>query len=57
MMADKPLLLLGFNRPDCVAQLVDALRIVKPMNVFIAMDGSVVAGIVYRYRNNLPPPE
>ncbi len=56
-MAAKPLLLLGFNRPDCVAQLVDALRIVKPMNVFIAMDGSVVAGIVYRYRNNLPPPE
>lgn len=34
-----PVLLLGFNRPDCVAQLVSALRIVKPKKLYIAIDG------------------
>jgi hypothetical protein len=37
--ADIPVLILGFNRPDRVRQLIERLRIVKPREVFFAVDG------------------
>ena len=37
--ADIPVLVLGFNRPDRVKQLIERLRIVKPNEIFFAVDG------------------
>lgn len=32
-------LLIGFNRPDCFRQLIEAVRSVKPSRVYVAIDG------------------
>lgn len=37
--ADIPVLVLGFNRPDRVRQLIERLRFVKPQQLFYAVDG------------------
>ena len=36
---DEPVLLIGFNRPDLLAGLIDSLRPVRPARVFVAIDG------------------
>jgi len=36
---DVPVLVLGFNRPDQVRQLIERLRTVKPERIFFAVDG------------------
>lgn len=36
---DTPILLIIFNRPDKVRQLIKALEVVKPTNVYISADG------------------
>ena len=35
----EPILILGFNRPDRVRELIDTLRPMRPTNVFLAVDG------------------
>ena len=35
----EPILILGFNRPDRVRELIDALRPKRPTQVFLAVDG------------------
>ncbi len=37
--ADISVLVLGFNRPDRVKQLIERLRIIKPREIFFAVDG------------------
>lgn len=37
--ADVPVLILGFNRPDRVRQLIERLRIIQPRKIFLAVDG------------------
>ena len=39
MSIDTPLLLIAWKRPDTLARLIDALRQVRPSNIFIAVDG------------------
>jgi hypothetical protein len=39
MMASPPVLLLGFNRPQKMAQLITALSVSKPSQVLIGVDG------------------
>ena len=39
MTAHPPVLLLGFNRPEKMAQLITALSVTKPNQVLIAVDG------------------
>jgi len=34
-----PILLILFNRPDCTAQVLDAVRSVQPKSLYIAIDG------------------
>jgi hypothetical protein len=34
-----PVLLMGFNRPELLAQVIDAVRTVQPDRVFLAVDG------------------
>jgi hypothetical protein len=38
-MFETPILLLIFNRPDTTAQVFEAIKIVKPKNLFLAADG------------------
>jgi hypothetical protein len=38
-MFDTPILILGFNRPDLFADLLDNLRDLSPTNIYIAVDG------------------
>lgn len=39
MAVDAPVLLLGFNRPDKMRQLIEALRTLAPQTVLLAVDG------------------
>ena len=34
-----PILILGYNRPDLMAGLLDHLREIRPLNVYVALDG------------------
>jgi hypothetical protein len=36
---DTPILLLPFNRPTIIAEVIDALRVVKPKRIFVVADG------------------
>ena len=38
-MLNVPILIIGFNRPELLADLVESLRAVKPKTLFIAIDG------------------
>ena len=38
-MFETPILILGFNRPDRVAELLDRIRQVRPTRLFLAVDG------------------
>lgn len=38
-VVDVPVLILGFNRPDRVSQLIERLRVVQPRRIFFAVDG------------------
>ena len=38
-VCDEPVLLIGFNRPDLLAGLIESLRAVRPSRVFVAIDG------------------
>lgn len=38
-MTDTPVLLVGFNRPDRMTELIDRLRGVRPAKVYVAVDG------------------
>lgn len=39
MAVTEPVLLMGFNRPDCMAASLERLRMVQPRTLFIAIDG------------------
>lgn len=39
MATDEPILLIAFNRPDDLAQLIDRLRAIEPVRMFVAVDG------------------
>jgi hypothetical protein len=39
MTASVPVLLMGFNRPELLARVIDRLREVRPTQVFMAVDG------------------
>lgn len=40
MTVSEPVLLMGFNRPELMAQVLDRLRQVEPTRLFIAVDGA-----------------
>lgn len=39
MTMDEPILIIAFNRPDQLAQLIQRLREIKPSKVYVAIDG------------------
>ena len=39
MTVREPVLVMGFNRPDHLAVLIDRLRVVQPQRLFVAIDG------------------
>lgn len=39
-MYDVPILLLGFNRPDTIRQVFEKIRSIKPLILYIAVDGA-----------------
>ena len=36
---ETPILILGFNRPEDMRRLIEALRLIKPMRIYFAVDG------------------
>lgn len=39
MKVNEPILLIAFNRPDLLTQVIDRLRLVEPKRIFLAVDG------------------
>lgn len=36
---ETPILILGFNRPEDMRRLIEALRLIKPTRIYFAVDG------------------